>query len=51
MSVCISGSAEEEGGGVGGAGSPAHTQSRPKYPYQRPSFLNLNTSDEIQVLT
>lgn len=43
------GSAEEEGGGVGGAGSPAHTQSRPKYPYQRPSFLNLNTTDEIQV--
>lgn len=42
------GSGEEEGGGQSGA-TPVHSQSRPKYPYQRPAFLNLSTADEIQV--
>ena len=42
------GSGEEEGGGQSGV-SPVHSQSRPKYPYQRPAFLNLSTADEIQV--
>jgi len=29
--------------------SPTHSQARPKYPYQRPTFLKLDTVDEIQV--
>lgn len=42
------GNGEEEGGSQTTVSS-SHSQSRPKYPYQRPAFLNLSTADEIQV--
>ena len=41
------GNTDEEGGLQ--PNSPAHHQLRPKYPYQRPLFVKLDTADEIQV--
>ena len=42
------GNLDDEAGLAGS--SPSHSPGRLKYNYQRPSFLKLDTDDEIQVL-